>query len=40
MNLIYLVHELQVRKERDVLRPLHSAEEQTGGQFTDILNAH
>lgn len=36
----HLIHELQVREERDVLGPLDSAEEQPGRQLADVLNAH
>lgn len=35
-----LVHELQVGEEGDVLGPLHSTEEQPGGQLADVLDAH
>lgn len=36
----HLVHELQVGEERDVLGPLHGAEQQPGGQLADVLDAH
>lgn len=36
----HLVGDLQVRKERDVSRPLHGAEEQTSRQLADVLDAH
>lgn len=37
---LYLIHELQVRKEGDILGPFHSAEQQTGRQLTNVLDAH
>lgn len=38
--LTHLIHELQVREKWDVFGPFHSAEEQSGRQLADILNAH
>ena len=37
---MYLVGNLQVRKERYVSRPLDGAKQQSGGQFADVLDAH
>ena len=36
----HLVRHLQVREEGDVAGPLHGTEEQAGGQFADVLDAH
>lgn len=39
-RLPHLIHKLQVREEGDVLGPLNGAEEQSGRQLADVLNAH
>lgn len=39
-NGFHLVGDGQLREIRDVPGPLHRAEEQTGGQLTDIVDAH
>ncbi len=36
----HLIRDLEIRKERDVPRPFHRTEEQTGRQLADVLNAH
>ena len=36
----HLVGDLEVREEGDVPRPFDGAEEQPGGQFADVLDAH
>lgn len=40
MRMLYLVGNLQVWKERDVPGPFDGTKEKSGGQLTDILDAH